>query len=78
MTISRYGAQLEAFSIFAADVQPGHTTALFGHSLTGRCCRDRKKDGASSLAHTVPLPFDATSPGQAGLRTTTPFVMTTI
>lgn len=75
--------KLEAFlrDLQAGSHNPGHTTALFGHSYGSLLSGIALKDGASSLVDNAVLygspGFDATSPAKLGMNDHNFFVMTT-
>lgn len=75
--------KLEAFlrDLQAGSHNPGHTTALFGHSYGSLLSGIALKDGASSLVDNAMLygspGFDATSPAKLGMNDHNFFVMTT-
>jgi hypothetical protein len=80
--LARAGApKLESFlsDLNAASHNPGHTTALFGHSYGSLLSGIALKDGASSTVNNVVLygtpGFDASSPAQLGMSDKNFFIM---
>lgn len=82
--LARVGApKLESFlsDLSAGSHNPGHTTALFGHSYGSLVSGIALKDGASSMVDNVVLygspGFEASSPAQLGMNDHNFFVMST-